>query len=432
MVIVGKRIRDLSELISRVNPDNSIEENFDELYVDRVEESPVKAMTDHLLNDNAFVKLLFTGPRGCGKETELICLANDKEIRRNFHVKIIPGDGKPDKLIGKIVDSVIEIAKGEGIEVDDIVKDIEAVKKFQEGWTTEAELAGKFNHDEIPNLFNFGKLTPEEKVFKVTKKKSVDPGKPPDYLKHVNNLTDQIYWHGYHRRKEVLILISNLDKIGLENAEKLFTTDFFHKMNCYAIFTFPYEATRSSKFPEILRKYSDEIYFMPNVRPFHADGTTNEPDFDFLTRILLKRFHRSVFKGSEIIYDLIRYSGGVPHELIRLVKECARKSLRINADWKVIKPKIDQISLEQVLSWKRKLYQNTFNDKQLNLFKSIHETNSYDDKTNKELLSLMDQNLIFMYGPVSDIWDTTTYHVNPLITEAFPSEFQQSEEEDEE
>ncbi len=428
---MAKRIRDLTELISRTHPDDSIENEMDDLYVERGEESPVEAMIDHLLNDNAFVKLLFTGPKGCGKETELIRLANDRDVNRYFHVKIIPGDGKPDKLIGKIVDNVIEIAKDEGIDVDDIVKDIEAVKKFQEGWTTEAELAGKFNHNEIPNLFNFGKLIPDEKVFKVTKKKSVDPGKPPDYLKHLNEMTDRIFWHGHHRKKDVLFLVTNLDKIGFDNAETLFTTDFFHKMNCCAIFTFPYEATRSAKFPEILRKYSDEIYFMPNVRPFHADGSINDSDYDFLARILLKRFHRSIFKGTEIIYDLIRYTGGVPYELIRLIKECARKSLRTKTGWNVIKPKIDQTSLEQVLSWKRKLYQNTFKDTQLSLFKTIHETNSYDDKTNKELLSLMDQNLIFVYGPVSDIWDTTTYTVNPLIIETFPEEFKKPEDEEE-
>lgn len=429
---MGKRIRDLAELISSVNPDDSIEDEFDDLYVERGEESPVYEMVDHLLNDNAFVKLLFTGPKGCGKETELIRLANDREINRYFHVKMISGDAKPDKLIGKIVDTVIEIAKDEGIDVDDIVKDIEAIKKFQEGWTTEAELAGKFNHNEIPNLFNFGKLTPDEKVFKVTKKKSADPGKPPDYLKHVNEMTDRIFWNGHHRKKDVLLLVTNLDKIGIENGETLFTTDFFHKINCCVIYTFPYEATRSAKFPEILRKYSDEIYFMPNLRPFHEDGSINEPDYDFLERILLKRFHRSVFKGTEVIFDLIRYTGGVPYELIRLVKECARKSLRTNTRWKVIKPKIDQISLGQVLIWKQKLYQNTFNDTQLDIFKKIDETNSFDNKTNKELLALIDQNLIFMYGPESDIWDTTTYYLNPLIIETFPDKFPEEEDDDEE
>ncbi|MBD3289899.1 hypothetical protein GF337_13920 [candidate division KSB1 bacterium] len=427
-----KRIRDLPELVSRINPDASLEEAMDDFYVERGEESPVYDMIDHLLSETAYAKLLFTGPRGCGKETELLRLANDKYIKRYFHVKIIPGEKDPDKLTKKIVDGIIEIAKEENVKVDDIENKIEAVKKFQEGWTTEAELAGKFNEGEVPDLLNIGNLKPDEKVFKLTRKKADDKGKPPDYLKHVKELTERIFSDGRHRKKDVLILVTNMDKIGSEKAEELFLKDFFFKMSCYAIFTFPFETTRSSKFPEILRKYSDDIYFMPNLCPFHSDGSINDADYNLLRRIIFSRFHRSVFKSHEIIFNLIRYSGGNPYELIRLIKECARRALRSNTGWKVIKPKVDLFSLEEVLNWKRRLYANTFGDAQLDILKEIHRTNSFKDKTNKELLSLLSQNLIFMYGPVSDVWDRIVYEVNPIIYETFPDEFRDSEEDEEE
>ena len=159
--MASKVAKDVNEIVNLVNPDMVIEDKDDwsHCYVKR-ENSPVQKMIRHLLEETNFPKLLFTGPKGCGKEMELIRISHDKKIKREFHVKIISREADIGKLLKKIYESVLAIAKAEGADIEEIEKKVEDIQSNKEGWTTDKEYVGTKKSD-VSNGPDFGKFKPE-------------------------------------------------------------------------------------------------------------------------------------------------------------------------------------------------------------------------------------------------------------------------------
>jgi len=290
------------------------------------------------------LKILFAGHRGCGKTTELVRLR--KAIDNDFIILNFSVAEELDTLnINYIelfivtMEKLFELVEHEKITIDDLYlknitewlksKEIEEVREKHLGSDIEAGIESGVD---IPFLTKFfGRFKAAAKAsssMKTTLKTTVEP-KLSELIWHCNRLLFEIRSKfGELNKKDLLIIIEDLDKVPMDKAEDIFYahSNQLTQLNCHCIFTFPISLLYHIRFKAISNNY-DENFVLPMIKVAERDGGECTEGINIMEDIVKQRMDISLFEDNSILKDMIKYSGGCLWDLFRMIKNAAYHAL---------------------------------------------------------------------------------------------------------
>ncbi len=353
-----KRAESLGEIYDVFDPTKSLEgEYLDEFYVEiyRANQRYGKLfdqLKNPLLGSTSQDKFLFGGFKGCGKSTELNKLCADKDIRDKFLVvkftvreELNIADFDYKDLLMVCVAKIYNCAREENVKIsEEVIKNIEEwafgltiIKTEKEGY--EGEVGGRFDLwlSRILGLIKFG----SEK--KIEMRKEIEP-KTLELVGNINRMLEEIKRKG---KKDVLLVIEDIDKLPLVDAEKLFSSYVspFLQLNCKAIFTFPFALMSSPGWGVISRVFADFI-ILPNITIHKKEdnGKKNEENYEVMREIFRKRANENLI-DKDALDEAIRYSGGVVFDFIRIIRNAANRA-SIYGKNKIEKDDIEMVAIK--------------------------------------------------------------------------------------
>jgi hypothetical protein len=122
------------------------------------------------------------------------------------------------------------------------------------------------------------------------------------------------------RAERVLFLIDGTDKMRSEDTQQFFVQDAEQLMAIRALAL--YTAPLHLKYDGRLGGKLDADIVLPMIKLYERDGSRCEAGWTALTDLLLRRADRRLFATGDDVQELVRYSGGHPRELLRLLKLC--------------------------------------------------------------------------------------------------------------
>jgi len=322
--------------------------DFDELYVnaDTGRGTRIFKRLKRLLLENSdrSLKILFAGHRGCGKTTELVRL--QKAIDKNFIILNFSVAKELDTLnINYIelfivtMEKLFELVERENIAIDDLYlknitewlksKEIEEVREKHLGSDIEAGIESGVD---IPFLAKFfGRFKAAAKAsssMKTTLKTNVEP-KLSELIWHCNRLLFEIRSKfGESNKKDLLIIIEDLDKVPMDKAEDIFYShsNQLTQLNCHCIFTFPISLLYHIRFKTISNNYNVN-FVLPMIKVAERNGGECTEGINIMEDIVKQRMNLSLFEDNAILKDMIKKSGGCLWDLFRMIRDAADNAL---------------------------------------------------------------------------------------------------------
>ncbi len=385
------------------------EDDIKSYYVAR-DNSPIEEMKTVLKTTTDFPKLLFSGPPGCGKSTEL---ANLKEIlKKDFHIIIFSIKDTSnilaislDAMLFHILTKIAEEAKEEKLKIYS-----DKLEKFISrgiGWETNIEQTTTIKGGEGIEINHKKSVLDQSKkdgleyestlkyVYKTSSKHGAD--------EIINLINDTIWDLEGKTKKDVLVLIADMDKIDLEIITSLFTKFVLYltKIHCFAVYTFPLQLKFQNEFLDIYRNFNG-VYYLPNFSVFNQLGAPDENGQKKLKEIISKRIHQKLIYD-EAIDLIVQLSGGIVFDLINLVRQSCIIALmeKINfIDAEVVKGAEERI---------RHVYNSIYSDNDRKLLLKIRQTKQFINTDPGK--KLFNQLSFTEYGTGDNIW----YDVNPIL-----------------
>jgi len=400
--------KSIEEALNLFDPHRSLteEQEIKDYYIAR-ENSPIDEMTVFLSHANDLPKILFSGSPGCGKRTELTKLREN--LKKKFHIiscsaKDITNDFNVDigALLFFIFTQIAKFAKDAKLPI--YTEKLEKFMQFGYGWEMNIEQTTSAKGKDLtidPALIEkFVKKSLDfESALKHVLKKTSKPGNG-ELLEYINNTVWELEGK---TGKDVLLLVSDMDKISLNNAKEIFIEKFLllTKLQCSAVFTFPLALKYEPNFIRAALNFS-AVYYLPNFTVFDQYGEPDENGQNKLRELVYKRL------GEKRIYDealsrIIELSGGITFELINLIRHCCIQSLKEKYNY------IDEETVVAAEEKIRRFYKSVYNADELRYLAQIRETKDFDrSETGIKLLNHLS---ISEYGAADDIW----YDVNPIL-----------------
>ncbi len=383
------------------------EDDIKAYYVDR-DPSPLAEIKTILKTDTGFPKVLLSGPPGCGKCTELGKLKQD--LKKEFHTILLPGKNfisnfefNLEGLISKILKEVGAIAKKEKLPIGD---KIDKFLNYGYGWEISKEVAvavkgGKPTEIllDTSTLDKISKDAQQEQSYKEVLKQTSKPG-VGDMIGLLNEAIEDI---DLQTKKDVLVLVPDMDKISVENAKDLFTKSLRNltRLPCFMVYTFPLMLKYDPDFISLFNNFNG-IYYLSHFAIGDQYGHPNEKNRNKLKEIITKRM------PSKLIYDdaiekIVTLSGGIVFELVKLVRQCCIVSLMEKIDF------IDEEVVDMAEQRIQNLYRIAYSKKELEQLLEIRQTKSLVNfEATKKLFNQMSYT---EYGLDDQIW----YDVNPIL-----------------
>ena len=291
------------------------------------------------------LKVLFVGYKGCGKSTELNHLQKDIQdeflvvnysVMRELDVNRI----SHTELFIVTMERIFDVVDRAGMSPYVSPGYLKAVQ----GWIQQKEIEEireKYNISgeidagagiDIPFLKAFfAKLKFSAKTsasLKETIKTHLEP-KISDLIDYCNDLIREV--RSALReigKKDLLIIIEDLDKVPLSEAKSLFY-DRIHQLTllqAHVIFTFPIALYHSIRFTEIKAHFS-ERHELPMIKVAEKDGRPFSQGIETLRRIIAQRCDLALFESDQVLDQFIRDSGGCLRDLFMMVYEAAEQAL---------------------------------------------------------------------------------------------------------
>ncbi|MBN2010883.1 hypothetical protein JW960_16160 [candidate division KSB1 bacterium] len=144
-------------------------------------------------------------------------------------------------------------------------------------------------------------------------------------------------------------------------------------------------------------------------------------DYEALYGIITKRIHERVFESPALIDDIIIYSGGVPSEMLRLIRHCCvlyTNTHRWWESWIWFYGKITRELLGEVIERIQRTYKRVLTDERIFVLQHIRANQDYDEPLDEDFLFLVREGLIIQYGKEKDVdrW----FGIHPLVEELLP------------
>lgn len=362
-----------------------------------------------LRSDPNFPKFLLSGPPGCGKATELGKI--NSLLKKKFHVILFSAKDmtnnykvNTEAILNTIFAKIAGLAKEK--KPDFYQKELEKLVKRTKGWETkyaevmpeEAKLDPRIAEQIEQGIQSYqGEF---KQVTRLEQKPSLN-----EIIGAINKTSDEflkkrcLFWPG----KKILIMISDLDKIDLESARELFFTSALAliKIKICAIFTFPLALKYDKEFIRMYRNFNN-IYFMETF-PIHLPGGKYDyANLEKLKEIITRRINENLI-DPEVMDQILLMSGGIPFELINIMRECCKIAIRDKFKY------VDQENLNEAIGRIRATYQIGLTEKDKEILRDI---NLYNKKVNNEdLTRLLNQYWVTEYGKWDDVW----YDINPIL-----------------
>lgn len=369
--------------------------------------SPLIEMITILESAADFPKILLSGSPGCGKSTELAKLR--EKLKKKFHIiycsaKNVTNDFNIDigGLLFFIFNEIAKIAKNEKLSI--YSSKLERFLQYGYGWEMNIEQATSAKGPELAVIPSpIEKLAKKgldsEVTLKYVLKKTAKSG-PDDIIGYIN---DTIWELEGKTGKDVLVIVTDMDKISLDNAKELFIEKYLYltKLNCFGVFTFPLALKYEPNFIRAARNFSG-IYYLPNFTVFDQYDIPDETGQKQLREIVTKRVRdRMIY--DEALNRIVELSGGIAFELINIVRQCCIQSLV---------EKINYIDEEIVITAEdkiRRFYNSVYSPEELSVLASIRHTKKFEQ--NDTGIKLLNHLSISEYGTADDIW----YDINPIL-----------------
>lgn len=384
------------------------EDDIKAYYVAR-DNSPIGEMKTILKTASDFPKLLFSGPPGCGKYTEL---ANLREsLKKDFHVIMFSIKDisntyslSLDSMLSYILKKIADKAKNEKLKIYN-----EKLEKIVSPPSIDVPGIGP----SVPSKIDKGSETAlDDQIFEDDDDEEEDDNllkfmhkfTPRSSTKETIELINETVWDLEEKtKKDVLIIVPDMDKISLSHLSTMLTkfSLYLTKINCFAVYTFPSEFKHYLNFLDVYRNFTG-VYFLPNFCISQRNGEADVNGRAKLKEIISKRL------SPKLIYDeatdlIIQLSGGIVHELINLVRQCCIVALMEKITF--IDDEVVRTAEERI----RKVYNSVYDDEVRQvLFKVKQEKKSveYD-----EFYKLIKQFSVIEYGLGDQLW----YDINPIL-----------------
>ncbi len=281
--------------------------------------------------------ILFSGYKGCGKSTELSILQKDLEddfLIINFSVneELDPISLHYIELFIVTMERLFDIANRKNLAINQefiasieswiATKDIQDIKEKYIG----GEIEGGAGISFLSSFFaKFKFAAKASKSLKEVLSRKVEP-KLSELIFHCNALIREIR-NGLStlNKKDLLIIIEDLDKIPLDRSQELFYnySQQLTQLQVNAIFTFPIGLFYNPLFNTIRHQFSDLDILLPMIKVKNKDESENQTGIDIMLDIVEKRMDISLFEDKSLLLKMIQYSGGCLRDLFLMIKESA-------------------------------------------------------------------------------------------------------------
>lgn len=324
------------------------QEYFEELYVnaDRGRGMiPYKEIANRLTtNPDGNYKFLFAGYKGCGKSTELIRL--EREIGKDFLVLNFSILEELDilnlhyiELFIATMEKLFHVAKEFDIPIrEELIENIQkwlAEKEIQEvhdkyvGMDVEGGVQAKGGIPFFADFFaKFKAAAKSSSSIKEVLTNKIEP-RLSEFIDNCNLLINEIRGKlNDIGKKDLLIIIEDLDKMYLDRAEDIF---YFHssqltQLNTHCIFTFPIALVYNIRFNTINHNY-DRSLILPMIKVYTKEGEPYEEGRIALREIIGRRMDTSLFESDELMEQFIEKSGGCLLDLFRMITAAAENAV---------------------------------------------------------------------------------------------------------
>ena len=163
--------------------------------------------------------------------------------------------------------------------------------------------------------------------FKETLSRTIEP-RISEFINHCNALIQEIY-NALPRlgKKDLLIIIEDLDKIPYSAAERLFfeNTPNLVKLQTNVIYTFPSALRFNLRFKDISHYFRHNLV-LTMIKVHEKDGSDFDTGIQIMRTIVEARMDLALFESEELLPRLIRHSGGVLRDLFRLISDAAENA----------------------------------------------------------------------------------------------------------
>jgi len=327
-------------------------------------------------NVDTYQHILLVGYSGCGKSTELKRLEKDLQnafVVFNYSVfdELDPNSINYVELVVITMERLFEfVNRQDNISVSPSftnqlgnflkTKEIEELRvKYMDveaAVETEAGLGVPYFAKFFASLRGTSKSS---RQVKTALKENVEP-KYKELLGYCNQLIDEITKQVKEDgKKGLLIIVEDLDKIKIEESEKLFFNyaSQITDLEVNVIYTFPIGLYYNTKFRTIKDKFS-KIYELPMIKLRNRqDQSVNQLGVDTMKEIVLARMNEELLADGKSLEGLILLSGGCLRDLFLMLVEAAESAQDNNRT--VIEPEDVDYAVKKL----KRDYRNTIADK---------------------------------------------------------------------
>jgi hypothetical protein len=382
------------------------EELVSKYYVERESKFINKLKNMFLYSTGKPLKVLFCGHIGSGKSSELFKLKQDLDneflmIYYSIKEYMNLSGTNTSTLMETMAEKLKETAVKTKVKLE---KDIlESLKKWKnserrvryqdEKRTGAAGIGGNLGVINARGELHTEKGTKTEELWEQGPNIN-------ELILSINRLLDAL-WKS--QKKEPVIIIDDIDKLDLADAEELFfkSSQTLTLPNCKIVYTVPIALLYSDHFRQIENFYH-KVCLLPISKVRKKDGSPNEEGIDKIRKIIERRIPINLF-GKGILEKIIMEGGGVVRDTIRIVYECCLTCITDK------KPVIDESAANEAVS----ILKNEFR-RQIpkDLYRKLIEVKNFKTKTpdvDREL-----QRLLYCQGVLEYSNDDTWYDVHPL------------------
>lgn len=341
-----KKAELINELLDSFDPRPlSNTEKIDEFYVDTTDargedaSGKMRYILEHTSRED--LKFLFMGHNGCGKSTELFKVA---KALQNEYVVVHYSIREYTDILGvsfiDIIFSVLRNISKKAIDLNiaiepDIASSIYHYWKDEQVVTITKEEAEKVEADAVAGLSILQFLSTKIKIFlqssSVIKREVKDRIEPsiPELINRVNNFIKDFQRklplstsdNGRMGRKKLLVMIDDLDKLELAEAENIFINHCrpITSLCTNIVYTFPIYLYYSPKFTSIASEF-DEPLILSMIKVKAKNGSNFPLGIKTIKDIIFKRANESLFECGVVDF-LIEKSGGSIRTVFTLIRE---------------------------------------------------------------------------------------------------------------
>ncbi|MEA3488283.1 MAG: AAA family ATPase, partial [Euryarchaeota archaeon] len=351
-------------------------------------------------------KYFFSGHRGCGKSTELNRLAADDEINERFYIVKYSVKDVCDVNNLNYVDVLFSMGAQLYIQYIDAGKELEPkLIEELESWGRTLELESEKTKSAEASVKGWisafflsvqAKIKSEHTTRKIIRER-IEP-KLSELIDKINMIIADIEGK---EKKNVLVIIDDLDKPSLEQAKEIFYNNYtaITQPACYIVYTVPISIFFAPEFTAI----RESRFFLPNIKLHTKNDRSSiyEPGYELMRTFVSKRMKKELIEPEAL--DLaIKMSGGVFREGARIMQIAADSAIEKERD-RILKEDVGRAEREIRSDFKRILKSDDY--------KTLNEISNSNDIRGIEKIGHLLHNLSVLEYENEENW----YDIHPTL-----------------